>query len=178
MRRQSRHGESQVFIVFGMLVMLVLGVVLDRVALLRVFPSASVQSNQSVTKTKTASPWVGTAQTFKPTTTTPAGNTYSPPQPSYTGSSNATISKGLLIASGPTVIGTGGTRTISGTIHNTSGKGLAMVRVTFATYDAVGNKLGEAYDVVDNLGVNETWKFEALMGSDVRAYRLEDLSSW
>ena len=176
MHRQLHRGESQLFVIFGMLVMLVLGVVIDRVALLRVFPSALVQTSPL---TDTTSQPPGTVQTRQPATyTPPANNAYTPPQPSYTGSLHATISKGVQIVSGPTVIGTGGTRIISGTIRNSSGKELIMVQITFATYDTAGNKIGEAFDNVNNLGANETWKFEALIGSIVVSYRLEDLSVW
>ena len=50
---------------------------------------------------------------------------------------------------------------IEGTVTNNSGRDLSYVQILIPTYDADGNKVGDAMDNINNLKDGETWKFKA-----------------
>ena len=49
---------------------------------------------------------------------------------------------------------------IEGTVTNNSGRDLSYVQILIPTYDADGNKVGDAMDNINNLKDGETWKFK------------------
>ena len=51
---------------------------------------------------------------------------------------------------------------IEGTVTNNSGRDLSYVQILIPTYDADGNKVGDAMDNINNLKDGETWKFKAI----------------
>ena len=51
---------------------------------------------------------------------------------------------------------------IEGTVTNNSGRDLSYVQILIPTYDADGNKVGDAMDNINNLKDGETWKFKAM----------------
>lgn len=51
---------------------------------------------------------------------------------------------------------------IEGTVTNNSGRDLTYVQILIPTYDADGNKVGDAMDNINNLKDGETWKFKAM----------------
>ena len=172
----SRHGESQVIIVIGMILMLILGAVIDRVFLLQALPTAQVQEllHLEVTQTPVSTPAsVPTTQKQR----SPSAASSSPVHvvPRYLGSSGATISSSLEMASGPTCSGP----YIRGVIRNKSTKRLYYISVTFAVYDSSGNKLDSAEAFFSDLGPGETWRYEALiLDNDAATYKLVGVESF
>lgn len=165
----SRHGETQVIIVISMVVMLILGVVFDRLFLLQALPTARVREllHLGVTQTPVSTPASGSTQAQHPASTTSSSSARSGPQ--YLGSSGATIASSLEMTSGPTFSGS----YIRGVIRNKSGKQLGAVRVDFALYDASGNNLDTAMDMFGPLGPGETWRYEALiLDNDAASFKL------
>ena len=63
---------------------------------------------------------------------------------------------------------------IEGTVTNNSGRDLSYVQILIPTYDADGNKVGDAMDNINNLKDGETWKFEAIDSSGGVDYDAED----
>ena len=51
---------------------------------------------------------------------------------------------------------------IEGTVTNNSGRDLTYAQILIPTYDADGNKVGDAMDNINNLKDGETWKFKAM----------------
>lgn len=167
---RSRHGESQVIIVIGMVVMLILGVVFDRLFLLQALPTARVReflhlgTEQTHVSTPASVPTTQGQRSPSATSSSPAHVV-----PRYLGSSGATISGSLEMTSGPTCSGS----YIRGVIRNKSGKQLGAVRVDFALYDASGNNLDTALDMFGPLGPGETWRYEALiLDNDAASFKL------
>jgi hypothetical protein len=165
----NRRGESQVIVVVGMVLMLILGVVVDRVFLLQALPTARVQEylHLKVMRTPTSTPASSSTQAQLPTSTPSSSSTRSVPR--YLGSSGATISSSLEMTSGPTCFGS----YIKGVIRNKSAKKLGYVSVSFAVYDSGGNKVDSAETFLSDLGPGETWRYEALvLDNDAVSYRL------
>ena len=167
---RSRRGESEVIIVIGMVVMLILGVVFDRVFLLQALPTARVQEllHLEVTQTPVSTPAsVPTTQGQR----SPSAASSSPVHvvPRYLGSSGATISSSLEMTSGPTCSGS----YIRGVIRNKSSKNISYVSIDFAVYDASGNRLDSAETFFSDLGPGETWRYEALiLDNDAASFKL------
>ena len=63
---------------------------------------------------------------------------------------------------------------IEGTVTNNSGRDLSYVQILIPTYDADGNKVGDAMDNINNLKDGETWKFEAIDSSGGVDYDAEN----
>lgn len=53
------------------------------------------------------------------------------------------------------------TYNIEGILKNVSGKKLNYAQVSFVIYDTAGNNIGSAFDNVNYIDVNGTWKFKA-----------------
>lgn len=53
------------------------------------------------------------------------------------------------------------THTIEGILKNVSGKRLDYAQVSFVIYDMAGNNIGSAFDNVNYIDANGTWKFKA-----------------
>jgi len=53
--------------------------------------------------------------------------------------------------------------TITGVAENTSGQSLSYASVEFSVYDASGNNVGTALANINNLGKDDTWRFEATL---------------
>ena len=53
------------------------------------------------------------------------------------------------------------THTIEGIFKNVSGRKLSYAQVSFVLYDSDGNNIGSAFDNVNYIDVNGTWKFSA-----------------
>ena len=51
---------------------------------------------------------------------------------------------------------------IESTVTNNSGRDLTYAQILIPTYDADGNKVGDAMDNINNLKDGETWKFKAM----------------
>ena len=54
------------------------------------------------------------------------------------------------------------TYNIEGILKNVSGKRLDYAQVSFVIYDMAGNNIGSAFDNVNYIDVNGTWKFKAI----------------
>ena len=63
---------------------------------------------------------------------------------------------------------------IEGTVTNNSGRDLSYVQILIPTYDADGNKVGDAMDNINNLKDGETWKFKAIDLSGAVNYDAEN----
>ena len=63
---------------------------------------------------------------------------------------------------------------IEGTVTNNSGRDLSYVQILIPTYDADGNKVGDAMDNINNLKDGETWKFKAIDSSGGVDYDAEN----
>lgn len=53
------------------------------------------------------------------------------------------------------------TYNIEGILKNVSGKKLNYAQVSFVIYDTAGNNVGSAFDNINYIDVNGTWKFSA-----------------
>jgi len=117
---RSRRGESEVIVVIGMVLMLVLGVAIDRLFLLQVLPTARVQEllHLGVTQTPVSTPASAPMQGQHSTSTTSSSSARSGPQ--YLGSSGARIASSLEMTSGPTCSGS----YIRGVVRNKSSKSI------------------------------------------------------
>lgn len=60
-----------------------------------------------------------------------------------------------------------GIRYIVGTIKNISDTTFTSASVQFALYDSVGNQIGTTADYISNFKAGNTWKFKAIITSDV-----------
>ena len=63
---------------------------------------------------------------------------------------------------------------IEGTVTNNSGRDLTYMQILIPTYDADGNKVGDAIANINNLKDGETWKFDAIDLSDGVNYNVEN----
>lgn len=73
------------------------------------------------------------------------------------------------------------THYFEGILKNVSGRKLDYAQVSFVIYDTAGNNIGSAFDNVNFIDVNGTWKFKAMyFGEEQRIkYNLEpEISSW
>lgn len=172
---RSRRGESEVIIVIGMVVMLILGVVIDRVFLLQALPTARVREFLHL----------GTEQTHVSTpASTPTQGQYSPSTtssssarsvPRYLGSSGAKIASSVEMTSGPTF----SSWYIRGVIRNKSSKSISYVSVEFDVYDSSGNKLDPTSASFGSLGPGETWRYEAIvLDTDAASFKLTAIEAF
>jgi len=172
----SRHGETQVIIVIGMVLMLILGAVIDRVFLLQALPTARIQEllHLEVTQTPVSTPAsVPTTQGQR----SPSAASSSPVHvvPRYLGSAGAKIASSVEMTSGPTYSGW----YIEGVIRNKSSKTVSYVSIGFDVYDSSGNKLDPTSASFGSLGPGETWRYEALiLDNDAAAYKLVGVESF
>lgn len=70
---------------------------------------------------------------------------------------------------------------IEGSVKNNTDKAYSYVSITFNVYDADGAQLGTAYDNINNLEANGTWKFKAVKLSDadkVASYKLVEIKGY
>src|SRR5450759_2918674 len=170
----GRRGESQLILVLGMVLMLVAGVVVDRMLLLEVLPTSRIREflHLQVTESAPWTPVTTTPQGQGTSTTTPRSSSRAAPR--YAGSAGAKVSEAVEMVSGPTY----SSGYISGVIRNKSGKQLYYVGVTFMLYDAGGSKLDQTGDMFGELGPGETWHYQAIvLDSQVVTYKLVALES-
>lgn len=171
----SRRGESQLILVLGMVLMLVAGVVVDRMLLLEVLPTSRIREflHLQVTESAPWTPVTTTPQGQGTSTTTPRSSSRAAPR--YAGSAGAKVSEAVEMVSGPTY----SSGYISGVIRNKSGKQLGAVRVDFVLYDASGNTLDTAGDMFGPLGPGETWHYKTgVYDSQVASYKLVGVESY
>lgn len=73
------------------------------------------------------------------------------------------------------------TYNIEGVLKNVSGKKLNYAQVTFVIYDTAGNNIGSAFDNVNYIDVNGTWKFKATyfgQEANIKYSPVPEISSW
>ena len=70
---------------------------------------------------------------------------------------------------------------IKGTLKNNSGRDCSYLQITFNLYDGEGNQIGTAFDNINNLEKDGTWKFKA-MGIDadgeVASFKLAEVTGF
>lgn len=73
-----------------------------------------------------------------------------------------------------------GTNYIEGSIQNNTNKDYSYVQVTFTLYDSEGNQIGTAWDNLNNLKANGTWKYKAVLLTDesIAKYELAEITGW
>lgn len=175
----GRRGESQLILVLGMVLMLIAGVVVDRMLLLEVLPTSRIREllHLQATESTPVTPVTTTPQGQGATTTTPESSSRAAPR--YDGSSGAKVSSAVEMVTGPTYSLVGGFPYISGVIRNKSGKQLYYVGVDFVLYDVSGNKLDTAGDYFGELGPGETWHYQAgVFNSQTASYKLVGVESY
>jgi hypothetical protein len=69
---------------------------------------------------------------------------------------------------------------IVGTIRNNTSRKYRYVQISFSLYDKSGNKIGTTFDVIDELGPGETWRFKApvINGDELYDYKLDEITAW
>lgn len=70
---------------------------------------------------------------------------------------------------------------IEGSVKNNTDKNYTYVSITFNLYDADGAQIGTAFDSINNLEANGTWKFKATRVSDadkVASYKLVEIKGY
>lgn len=70
---------------------------------------------------------------------------------------------------------------IEGILKNVSEKRLDYAQVSFVIYDTAGNNIGSAYDNINYIDANGTWKFKAVyLGQEqnIRYNPVPEISSW
>lgn len=73
------------------------------------------------------------------------------------------------------------TYTIEGILKNVSGKRLDYAQVSFVIYDMAGNNIGSAFDNVNYIDVNGTWKFKAVyfgQEANIKYSKVPEITSW
>lgn len=73
------------------------------------------------------------------------------------------------------------TYNIEGVLKNVSGKKLNYAQVSFVIYDSAGNNIGSAFDNINYIDVNGTWKFKATyfgQESNIKYSSVPEISSW
>lgn len=64
-------------------------------------------------------------------------------------------------------------------MKNNSDKDKSLVKITFTLFDADGNQVGTAFDLINNFKAGGTWKFNAAsFEKDIASYELEDISGY
>lgn len=171
----GRRGESQVIIVIGMVLMLIVGAVIDRVFLLQALPTARVREllHLQVTQTPVSTPPPASTQTQYGTPTVPSSSARSVPR--YLGSSGAKIASSVEMTSGPTC----SSWYIRGVIRNKSSKSISYVSMEFDVYDSSGNKLDPTSASFGSLGPGETWRYEAIvLDTDAASFKLTAIEAF
>jgi hypothetical protein len=160
-----RRGNAQLVVVAGMVLMLVIGVVLDRMLLLEVLPNSRLRELLHLQSTESLQ---GTPEATTPKSPTRAALRYA-------GSAGAKVSGDVGMVSGPTY----SSGYITGVIRNKLGKQLGMVRVDFVMCDASGNNVSTAADMFGPLGPGETWRYKTgIYDSQVASYKLVGVESY
>lgn len=76
----------------------------------------------------------------------------------------------------------GYTAKIRGTAKNISKRNYSYASVEFSVYDVDGNNLGTALANINNLGKEETWRFEAILLATPKSkpisFKLVDVTAW
>lgn len=73
------------------------------------------------------------------------------------------------------------TYTIEGVLKNVSGKKLSYAQVSFVIYDTAGNNIGSAFDNVNYIDANGTWRFKAVyfgQEANIKYSKEPEISSW
>ena len=73
------------------------------------------------------------------------------------------------------------TYNIEGVLKNVSGKKLNYAQVSFVIYDSAGNNIGSAFDNINYIDVNGTWKFKATyfgQESNIKYSPEPEITSW
>lgn len=73
------------------------------------------------------------------------------------------------------------TYNIEGILKNVSGKKLSYAQVSFVIYDSAGNNIGSAFDNINYIDVNGTWKFKATyfgQEQNIKYNPVPEISSW
>ena len=73
------------------------------------------------------------------------------------------------------------TYNIEGVLKNVSGKKLNYAQVSFVIYDSAGNNIGSAFDNINYIDVNGTWKFKATyfgQEANIKYSPVPEISSW
>ena len=73
------------------------------------------------------------------------------------------------------------TYNIEGVLKNVSGKKLNYAQVSFVIYDSAGNNIGSAFDNINYLDADGTWKFKAIyfgQESNIKYSPVPEISSW
>lgn len=73
------------------------------------------------------------------------------------------------------------TYNIEGILKNVSGKRLDYAQVSFIIYDTAGNNIGSAFDNVNYIDVNGTWKFKATyfgQEPNIKYSTVPEISAW
>ncbi len=69
---------------------------------------------------------------------------------------------------------------ITGVAKNNTGRDLSYVQIEFSVYDSAGNNLGTAVANINNLGVGDTWRFDATLlsfpNTRPSSYKLADVT--
>lgn len=70
---------------------------------------------------------------------------------------------------------------IEGILKNVSGKKLDYAQVSFVIYDSAGNNVGSAYDNVNYIDANGTWKFKAMyygQETSIKYNPVPEITTW
>ena len=70
---------------------------------------------------------------------------------------------------------------IEGTLKNNSGKEASYVQISFNLFDKDGNQIGTAFDNINNLAKDGTWKFKAIGTVEpdkVASYKLAEVTGF
>lgn len=73
------------------------------------------------------------------------------------------------------------TYNIEGVLKNVSGRKLDYAQVSFVIYDSAGNNIGSAFDNINYIDVDGTWKFNATyfgQESNIKYSTEPEISAW
>ena len=69
--------------------------------------------------------------------------------------------------------------TVTGKIKNNTSQTYTYVQVLFDVYDSSGHRVGSAMGNINNLGPQETWRFNAVyIGEDGHRFRLDEITGF
>lgn len=72
-----------------------------------------------------------------------------------------------------------GVRYVEATLTNSSDKDYEYVQVSYALYDADGNKVGDTFANTSGLAAGKSWKFQALVTDEAAdSFELDDVTMW
>ena len=70
---------------------------------------------------------------------------------------------------------------IEGILKNVSGRRLDYAQVSFVIYDTAGNNIGSAFDNVNYIDANGTWKFKAMyfgQETNIKYSTVPEITTW